>query len=294
MSRAKSHHLVPRHYLARFARDGKVMAVRFGGTCGLESIRRAATVSEFYTTRGADGEPVDVVEQWLSNVESMLHPAFTAFESRRWPLDSPDRERMALWVAVQYLRTQMIREISTSIGQLVVDEELSPAARATWTEQQVSKHPDSDADHVRAIAAAALADAASRLRSRAASAAWHADAIERYARPIAGDLLSRRWLIFRFERRALATSDDPVGLQAAHPGPVGIRTARAVTFPVDRHTGLVMLDEPGSDEDRSPTASIARTLNRLTVASARLAIFHHPEDMPLEGLRIPVAPRPRP
>lgn len=270
------------------------MVTRFGGARGLESIRRAATVSEFYTTRGAANEPVDVVEQWLSEVEGLLYPAFTAVESGRWPLESEDRERLALWVAIQHLRTQMVRDLSAHVGEHVVDEELSPAARAAWVEQQVGKHPNDDAEQVRAIAAATLATAAQRLRDRAATAEWHAVGIERYARPIADNLLDRRWMVFRFKRRTLATSDEPVNLQAARPGPVGIGTASAVTFPIDRHTGLVMLDESGSDGEGWAAVSVARTLNQLTVDTARLAIFHHPEDRPLEGLKLPVAPKPRP
>lgn len=195
MSRAKSHHLVPRRYLERFARDGKVMVVRFGGRCGPESIRRAATASEFYTTRGPLGEPDDSVELWLSQVESMLFPVFDAIDSGRWPLDPTARQQMALWVAVQYLRTWMIRDISAAVGNAVIDDALSESAQASFVEEQLTKHPDADAHTVRSLAEASLHTGERRLREWVLSAEWHAEGIEKHASRLAEGLLGRRWAL---------------------------------------------------------------------------------------------------
>ncbi len=291
MSRAKSHHLVPRRYLQRFAKDGQVMVVRFGGRCGPESIRRAATASEFYTTRGPLGEPDDHVELWLSRIESMLYPAFEAVDSGRWPLGPTAREQMALWVAVQYLRTWMVRDIGAAVSNAVVDDALSPSARASFVENQVKKHPDVAAEIVRSLAEANLHASERLLRERASSAEWHAEGIDKYASRLAQGLLGRRWALVRFERRALATGDEPVGLAPRGPGPVGIGNAHGVTFPLDRRTGLMMMAEDGADEVLTATSSVARTINRLTVASTRLAVFYHPDDRPIDGLSIPTAPR---
>lgn len=291
MSRAKSHHVVPRRYLARFAKDGLVEVVRFGADAGPESIRRAARVSEFYTTRGAAGEPVDLVERWLNDVEKMLYPGFQAIDGGQWPLKPEDRERVALWIAVQYLRTPIVRELGTKLGGLVVEQELSDAARADFVQRQLRDHPDADEQVVREIAETSLDQAKRHLLAKAASAEWHADGIERYARPLAEGLLQRQWTIIRFRRSALVTSDDPVGLQCLASEPAGLSNAAVVTFPVDRRTGLVMLHEEGADKLGRPSASVARRLNQLTINRARRSVFYHPDDQPLAGLSIPTGPR---
>jgi hypothetical protein len=48
------------------------------------------------------------------------------------------------------------------------------------------------------------------------------------------------------------------------------------------------MTEIGGDDDTGPgTTKLAKDFNQLLARNARRAIFHHPDDQPLEGIELP-------
>lgn len=104
----------------------------------------------------------------------------------------------------------------------------------------------------------------------------------------------RPWVLTRWTRRALATSDTPVILgpsvvQGLYGGGPSIGTASELLLPLGRRT-LLMMGELGSDREDYlgfPSALIANRVNGYTLMNARREAFHHPDDDPFRGLKLP-------
>lgn len=289
--RARSHHIVPRQYLQKFANDsGQITVVRFGQQPYLESIRRTARENDFYTVHDHAGQPSDAVEVNLAKAESCFFDGVDAV-GRQWPLEQDLRKRLARWIALQFLRTRMVRDMSRQLGALAVDIELSPARRQSQLDSLLRQNPEMDPKVIGPRLVSALDEVGAAARSRAGSALDHAQTIGRYREEFSDALLKRRWLLYLFARRSIITSDNPVGFSSPTPGTVGIMTAQAVIFPASRSSAVVMVDEPGPDVAALPTTQRALDINRVILSHARAAVYHHPADDPLRGLTLPSAPR---
>lgn len=282
MSRAKGHHIVPQRYLKRFAKDGIIRVVPFGRDPRFESIKNAAKINDLYTAYNREGQPNDAFEHHLAQVEDSLFPAFGAVDSGWWPLDTTAREQLSLWIAVQYLRTQIMKQITVAVGTMLLDADMGQSQRQDFIDNLLAQFPDADPEPIRRVFDACRND----LEDYYTSTDWHIAGIVKYTEPIAASLQQRRWIRYDFQRKSLTTSDEPIGLTHPQLTRLGIGNAFAVTFPLGRRIGLAMLDETGYDQVRDATSSVARTLNRSIVNTARLALFHHPDDEPLRGLNI--------
>lgn len=109
-------------------------------------------------------------------------------------------------------------------------------------------------------------------------------------------LAGRPWTLYRFDRRALLTSDCPVGLLPRPDQSPGLGTgfvsAWAITYPLTRRLGLIMSDpmpfadfvsvervwEGALDHAEVGTTMIEKTLNASTCSSASQWLYHHPSD----------------
>lgn len=292
MTRAKGHHIVPRKYLEGFADErGMVTVVRFGQpTPSLESIRRAARETDFYTTRDQHGVPSDAMEDALQLREGVYFPGVAA-AAQGWPLDSQSRQLVGEWVVLQFMRTQSMRALFREVGHLVVDEELNEAGRLRLLNQMILDHPEFDPERVREQGLEALDHAAQTMRAYAESAESHARSMDAHMSGLVDRLLKRRWILWHFDLRSVATSDSPVGLWSEASRSHGIGTADAVTFPVDRNRALVMVDEDGPDYAGLATTRRCRWFNQVTASNARRAIYYHPGGRPLTNVDIPTVPQ---
>ncbi|HEX5408102.1 MAG TPA: DUF4238 domain-containing protein [Pseudonocardiaceae bacterium] len=68
---------------------------------------------------------------------------------------------------------------------------------------------------------------------------------------------------------------------------VGLATAAGILVPLDRRAALAMTAIGTSDRAVPGTTAIARDFNHRLAWQARRAIFHHPEDDPLDGMALP-------
>ncbi|XVV02509.1 DUF4238 domain-containing protein [Actinosynnema sp. CA-248983] len=109
-----------------------------------------------------------------------------------------------------------------------------------------------------------------------------------------------QWSIYRFQRRTLLTTDQPVvlGVGADHPKweGVGIANAAAFLLPSSRQTALVI--RPRSSKDLQAgyfapdlelagTTLVANGINQELVAHAKLHIYMHPDDSLTDDLNLP-------
>jgi hypothetical protein len=118
--------------------------------------------------------------------------------------------------------------------------------------------------------------------------------------------MARVWLLTTYQRKSLATSDQPVfvvpnrSLSALGMG-TGIENAATIHVPLTRRHSLSMhlpgtipaqLAVLGRDFEYPGVAATALYCNSCTVHSAWRALFHHPNDDPLIGQELG-APRER-
>jgi hypothetical protein len=111
-------------------------------------------------------------------------------------------------------------------------------------------------------------------------------------------LLHRWWVLTSFERKGLASCDQPVHIvpnerDLALGMGTGIETADQIHVPLTRRLSLGMarrdaipsvLAALNGDVRQPGVSKVALYCNSCTVNSARRVIFHHPDDQPLAGL----------
>lgn len=94
------------------------------------------------------------------------------------------------------------------------------------------------------------------------------------------------WCVVRWERCHILTGDNPLLLTREPDSPawtgVGLGTAAAITFGVNRSCALVLVSKmavglPDGTELR-PTVAMAQDISRHCAHAATARIFHHPDD----------------
>jgi hypothetical protein len=293
---ARRHHVVSKFYLKGFADDqGQIVRVPLGATADAHpiSITNATVQKDFYRVDREGTEP-DAFESALSDVEDEAAPAFRRLvDEQVWPISDEDRTRIAAWVALQYLRTSAIRrsgeEIHRSFSKLEIG--VFTAAQIRERLNLPADTPDEEVERIRANLLASV-------DTFEVDHHGHLSAIAEML-PGATNLVFFRqpWLVTRFQRKALGTSDTPLVLI---PNPAdrdasigaGFGTAMQLYIPLSRRVALAMGELSSPEDDLQSylipgNASYARQLNQYTLWNARRVAFHHPGDRPFEGLDIP-------
>ncbi|MGX5769757.1 DUF4238 domain-containing protein [Microbacterium trichothecenolyticum] len=289
------HHVVPRFYLDGFARRGQIGVVQLPGDPRfLQNVSDATVHNHFYTVADHPDGP-DVFERAMGRVEAEAATAFRkVLDEDVWPLSGDDRETLATLITLQVLRgptqRQQMRHTALAAARLLVD---------TTTPQWLQKLAAENGEQLTAEDAARQLE---ELRAAGAidvtvSAASHIGQIGYLLPRLIRYITGRPWTLIRFARRGLITSDAPVSLVPDPSMPahmrMGLMTARGFTFPLNRHTALVMsspapfisagrhvdevaagafdLARPGSTRDE-------RAINLSTALGARERIYHHPDD----------------
>lgn len=102
--------------------------------------------------------------------------------------------------------------------------------------------------------------------------------------------MGRAWGLIKCERRTLLIPDHPVTLVRDEEMPafvgVGLGTAAAILMPIGRRAAIMMAG-PGEDFVVRPHAKLAKELNQRFAFNARKELYHHPDDNPLEGIKLP-------
>jgi hypothetical protein len=293
---------VTRFYLAGFANQADQVrrtALEKPNEPHLVSISDATVQKDFYLVQEEDGAFDDRIERYLGRIEARSAMGFKALlADREWPVTPLTRERIATWIALQYLRgpaeRQMLNENADMMfklqmaldGREGVRNALNLGAEVDATEEEVdaafAEYSDTDAYHVEL------------------SPNDHIRFILDELRGVTRTMYARKWSIVEFQRKTLATCDHPVVLVPAEDQPpftgVGLFTAGGVYLPLNRRLGLLMGDIPpevwlgkfGTKDARlAGTTAFADLFNGLVVANAREAVFTHPVDAHLTSGPLP-------
>ena len=281
--RTRRQHVVSRFYLTGFADDQDRLrrVVLPGEDSHIVSARDATVVNDFYTVV-IGGESSDLFERLFSQFEQPAARALArVVADRQWPLSPDDKAALAVWIALQHLRSEGVRRSQTQLraqtirlvvgvsGKEMLRRHIEVAegrpiddARldAEWADLTQAGGPNLNEDideHIRTVL----------------------DLLE----PTAMMLGSLQWSLSVFQRKVLVTSDHPVVLVPYDNHPewsgVGLANAGGYALPLARRLGLVIGASPDLPDMRVPgTAKLAASLNGHVILNARKAVFHHPDD----------------
>ena len=301
-NQARRHHTVPKFYLDGFAREGQLMTVRLPGDRRfLQSTNNASLRTQFYTV--PELEEPDAFEKGLSAMESEAATIMRKIITGGvWPLDLEDRVKLAIFLAVQFLRGPDQRRQMGQTAALVTQLEVVAGGRESvpaWVERNHGFTPT--AEEVDRIWRDVSQPGGPPITL---SAAGHIEQIGNLVPEFLPYFTGRPWVLLRFERRALLTCDTPVSLlpNRRSPGqPVGLLNSSGIVFPMSRRVGLMLADpeplidrltvdqvrEARADFDLPPSTAHARDLNAATIRNTREWIFHHPDDSELLPADLP-------
>jgi hypothetical protein len=296
-NRRRRHHVVPRLHLRGFATpDNRLAQIDLDtGRRRDVSISDAAVIRDFYTVVLPDGTRTDAWERWLSEVEGEIAPALRrAVEMPEFRLIDNDRERLARWIALQYLRGPSNRRQMAEIASFTIRAQVGMGGLA-YLRHAMSQGLGRD------IAMSEAERVWDDITSPegpdiAVTGDEHLETLGRMYDKASAMVYGRSWGRIRFDRHRLAVSDVPVQhVRGDDYLATGWAGARAITVPLDRRT-LLWLELPdglGPDEDRDlqPTAVLARAHNHDAVLGAERFVYFHPADDPSPPQ---AAPRPRP
>lgn len=286
---------MPQFYLRGFAAGDRLATIQLPGTKRfVQSVHNAASVTDFYRIAGhEDGD--DIVEKALSELESDAANVLAKISSGTWPLDVEDREALGMFIAVQATRVPSQRHTLDFMATQLLRLQVGASGRERLRLQLEELHgrPIEDLELDESWESFTRAGGPPiRLSSEAFAVQMLklADEIVKY-------IVGRPWCLVALDRRSLLTSDTPVGLIARPDDDqwqgLGYLTAYAISFPLTRKLGLMMLDiTPLAERDvpvemvrqgrldtrQEGTTALERTINHSTVTNAAEWLFHHPDD----------------
>jgi len=293
---ARRHHLVPRFYLARFARQQTIRRRALGSESSHPlSINDATVRNRFYTISYNEREDDSFETQFLNGIERPASDSLCRIlDNGQWPLSSEDRNNISWWVALQFIRGSDARQSQEEIYRSVATLEVG-----TFTTEQIRERLNLSSD---------VADEdVENIRERMLATAdtfqvdhhFHLSTILRSLPEILPLVQRRSWSLISFERKSLGTSDSPLVLIPGsdvdlRTSGVGLGTAAELYIPLSRRVALLMGSLDSDDRSRSVpgTTAIAKKLNQHILYSAHTCVFHHPDDNPFDGLVVP-SPRQR-
>ncbi|MFJ3359549.1 DUF4238 domain-containing protein [Streptomyces anthocyanicus] len=285
----RRHHTVPRLLLRRFADGEQIMRVPLdGGERRLVGVADVTVHRDFYSMRDENGQLDDTVEDLLSKLEDKAARVIRKVVDGLWPLPIEERAVLAECIAAQHARIPAVRtasnEIGDHLGKIMIAMGGKPEIRRHLEEGATEPVTDEEVDAVWAEVTDfdgyyAEMPVNDHMVSMGQSMATAYEVF-----------MARSWGLMRFERHTLLIPDHPVTLVRDDDMPpwsgVGIANAAAVLVPIDRRVAIIMR-EPGPDVSYPASTKAARELNQRFAWNARKELFHHPDDNPLDGVKLP-------
>lgn len=270
----RRHHQVPKFYLGRFARDGKVVVRRRDGTTFVSNPVNVAVETGYYDIPDGLGGISKEVEAGLADIEGMTEAVLRVVD-RDDRLPEPtnrDSATLALFVGLQVARTTQHRE-RVLFPRRVVDwasgRAITPDLVAEFLETQyLGFEPDrAEVEAAYAIVSLAVQDA------HLLTDEFAVEMMLRAAAGISTRLLGLNWSLEFDRKRAFITSDSPVVLwrKPARRDDfrgIGVETAAEVRLPLDPGKQLVM-----SRRQRRPRLDVSQ--HRVRRANAEMAAACH-------------------
>ena len=286
-SRRRRHHVVPRLHLRGFANDdGHIVQLDLQtGVRQRVSVTDAAVIKNFYTVVLPDGTVTDAWERWLAEVESEIAPALRrAIEMPTFNLTDQDRERLARWIGLQYLRGPDNRRQMTELAAFTLQAQVGMGGLA-YLQQAMSQGLGRDVSHEEAERV--WDDIHSPEGPKVmVKGEEHLQVLLRTYDQATAMVFERSWSRVRFARKRLLASDVPVSLIPGDGfGEQGLAGSMAIAVPLDRQTllWLELPEESGplNDRDRHPAGLFANVHNQAAVLSAERFLYFDPDDDPV-------------
>lgn len=299
---SRKHHTVPHFYLRGFATGSRqIGTVQLPGTKRfVQSTSRASAHTDFYAIPEHEDGP-DAFEKDLSRMEGEAAGVIRRItEERVWPLPPEDRDMLAAFLTVQFLRGPEQRRHMEETRSLVTQMEIGFGGKANVAAWVKRKHGISVSEEQ----AAQIWDEATQPGGPPIRLApvVHINQMLQLTPKLVRYFTFRPWMLYRFSARSLVTCDTPLSLiphpsrQADYsesiPEGVGLMTAWGITFPLTRKIGL-LLGNPEEffghvdaedvatgrfDSSPAPSTAVSKLFNAATIDNARQWIFHHPND----------------
>jgi hypothetical protein len=289
VSEPRRHHLVPKSYLRRFADESDQIAVvrRDGSKRFVTSVEKAAAGTDFYAVETTDGRSQDV-ERMFSRIEGAAHEAIERVLSGAFPPTPDDRERIAWFVAVQFVRGRDMRQAHTAMIEYFTKLHVVNVSEAQ-VRAMLAKTGKTPTDEEVADLVGFASDPSAY--SIEPSQNWLVSLMLRQPPKLMPMVAARQWQLARFFAPVLLTSDSPVILWCRTPPPapygVGFGTADEIGFPLDRHHLLVASRHDVPEVVVECDGATGTALNFLTAVRAYEWVYHHPAEDPLQGLELP-------
>jgi hypothetical protein len=291
---AKRHHTVPRFYLRGFAANDRITTVRLPGDQRFaQSVNDASVAKNFYAVEGHD-DGDDVIERALSQVEGATAEVFKAVAGGTWPLSYDDRIALGYFIALQATRVPAQRRTADHIARQMLRLQVGMGGKAGIRQELANLGYEVTDGLVETLWKEATRPEGPPIQRPNIE---HITQMLELAEALLKYIVGRPWLLVRFDRRSLITSDAPVGLvRNAKDAPgygVGYMTAWGITFPLSRKLGLLLADPEllidlqipveeahhgRADTVKVGTTELERFFNGYTVANASEWLFHHPDD----------------
>ncbi|MFD3729532.1 DUF4238 domain-containing protein [Streptomyces sp. NPDC058671] len=285
----RRHHTVPRLLLRRFADGEQIVRVPLdGGERRQVGIADVTVHRDFYSMRGEGGQLDDTVENLLADLEGKAAKIIRKIAQGVWPLAVEERAVVAEWIAAQHARIPAARtaqnEMADHLGKILIAMGGKPEIRRHLEEEEGRTVVDEGVEEMWE----SLTDFDSY--SAELSVNEHVVYMAQSMKAAYEIFMGRAWGLIKFERRTLLIPDHPVTLVRDEDMPaflgVGLGTAAAILMPIDRRAAIMMAG-PGEDFVVRPHAKLAKELNQRFAFNARKELYHHPDDRPLEGIRLP-------
>lgn len=296
MGRPTHQHFVPRFYLKRFATaDGRIGLLDLcTGSRRVVSVRDVAVAKDLYTVLDPSGSPSGDIERLLTEVEGKVAPLLAGMCRGALPAANFERFHLALFLALQMVRTPEFRTYVEELGDVLTKSRLaslSDAELAGLLRRQRGSEPAED-DVVRARAFVGRLDSITiRPNANARVRTMLTMAVN-----LAPLLVERSWFLLTSDKPRVFTSDTPVALARMIDGAPraimsGLGMADWVYLPMDpSHLLGLYRDSHLPDTALILKAQEVRAVNAVLVDSAYERVFFHPSHT--EGVR-QIQPRPR-
>lgn len=281
----RRHHLVPKFYLRRFARNEQIRVRSRDLTKSfINSISDASVRTHYYSVELSDGTRSPQVEQALAKVEGAANKIILGMDEGRLPTGE-DKKTFSFFLALQMTRTQAQRNSLDSKGTAVIRRlmQIAPIDLATDVFRE---------KHKRAPNTEELKESRDRIRKAADATTLsytsnaHIETMIESAKYLAPFLARRAWCLMDFDRPLLLTSDSPV-LPYSPPSElgfwgVGVANARFVCYPLDPRCALFMFNTESSAQTiqlprMHGSEEEARGMNFDIAFQAEEWIFQHPD-----------------
>ena len=293
----KRHHFVPRFYLRGFSDHKKRVRMYARSTKRkpeVTSVNNAAVESGFYTVVEESGEESQRVERLLSLIEGQAKAAIDRMVKGQFPPDVEDRSALALFMAMQMMRTPEHRrqyEASVDYMQKVMLE--------GWTPEYVRERLEQDGLKPTDEAVAEVMDVVENPDSYRfiPHQNEHIKIMLNIATKVAPVIAERAWLLGRCKTATFITSDHPV-VWWSKPNEtsefmgVGVGNAEEVYYPLDRRYVLA-LALPGALPDGMVMQLVKDNVlfvNSLEASESHKWVYRHPDDDRVDFL-IPEKPK---